>query len=197
MAANRGIYIPVRQPRDGMFRLTVAVRTSSEASPIVAAVRQAVRTTGSDILVTRVGTLAQQMDAKLLQERLLSTLSAGFGILALLLSAVGLFGVLAYELARRTREIGIRMALGAQPGDVSSEILRQTLLLVAVGIMIGAPCGILATRTAESLLYGVKPNDPWVLAGCAVLLSVVALTASYLPAHRAARIDPVVALRYE
>ena len=196
-AANRCVYIPVRQPRDGMFRLTLAIRTASNSSPITAAVRQAVGRTGVDILVTRVGTLAQQVDANLLQERLISILSTGFGILALLLSAVGLFGVLAYSVARRTSEIGIRMALGARPGDVSSEILWQTLLLVAAGIVIGAPCGVLATRTVESLLYGVKPADPWVLTGCAILLGVVALGASYLPARRAARIDPVVALRHE
>lgn len=197
VAANRCIYIPVRQPRDGMFRLTLAIRAAPDWGPITAAVQQTVRRTGSDILVTRVGSLAQQVDANLLQERLISMLSTGFGILALVLSAVGLFGVLAYSVARRTSEIGIRMALGARPGAVSSDILRQTLVLVAAGIAIGAPCGVLTTRTAERLLYGVKPSDPWVLTGCAILLGLVALGASYLPARKAARIDPVVALRHE
>jgi len=195
IAPERSVYVPVRQPRDGMFRLTLAMRAVADSDSIIAAARKVVQTTGSDIFVARAGSLSDQVDAILLRERVISSLSAGFGVLALLLSALGLFGVLAYSVARRTGEIGIRMALGARPRDIGKAIIRQTLVLVVMGIAIGAPCSVLAARAVESLLFGVTPADPWVLAGCAILLGLVSLAASYLPARRASRIDPLVALR--
>ena len=132
-----------------------------------------------------------------MEERLISTLAAAFGLLALLLSAVGLYGVLAYSVARRTSEIGIRMALGAMPGQVTWSVLRQTLWLVAIGLAAGVPASIFLARLVEKMFYGVTPTDVVTQAGAAALLAAVALVASYLPARRAGRIDPLAALRYE
>jgi ABC-type antimicrobial peptide transport system permease subunit len=177
--------------------MTLSVRTTSDPRPLIAAVQRLVRDIGPDILMTRTNTLARQIDESLLQERVISALAAGFGALALVLSAVGLYGVLAYSVARRTGEIGIRMALGALPRQVAWSILRQTLWLVAIGLAVGVPASMLLWGLAEKLLYGVTPTDAVTQAGAAALLAMVAFVASYLPARRASRIDPLVALRYE
>lgn len=177
--------------------MTLSLRTASGPQPLIDAVRRQVRDLGPGVLLTRTHTLAQQLDESLLQERLVSSLATAFGLLALTLSAVGLYGVLAYTVARRTSEIGIRMALGALPGQVAWSIVRQTLGLVAIGLAAGIPASIWMASAAEKLLYGVTPHDAVTLAGAAALLLAVASLASYLPARRAGRIDPLVALRYE
>src|SRR5262249_55490614 len=142
-------------------------------------------------------TLRQQVDATLVQERLMSLLSAFFGILALLLSAIGLYGALSQIVVQRTGEIGVRLALGARNGSVVWMILRRSLMVVSLGIVLGIPAALIAARAVESLLYGLKPAD-WasLLVAISVLL-VTAFAASYFPARRAARIDPMVALRCE
>lgn len=193
----RFVYVPVRQPRDRNTRLTLMLRTASDPNTVVGPVRDLVRHLGPDILVTRVTTLEQQLDATLLQQRIISTLSSFFGLLALLLADVGLYGILAYSVAQRTSEIGIRMALGAQPSVVANSIVRQTLWLVGLGIAVGLPAAILSAQAVETLFYGLKPSDPSILSGCALLLLTVAVAASFLPARKASRIDPMVALRYE
>jgi predicted permease len=195
--AVRFLYVPVRQPMDRGFRMTLSIRTASHPPSLLAAVRRQVRDIGPDILITRTDTLVRQIDETLMQERVISTLATAFGVLALVLSAVGLYGVLAYALARRTREIGIRVALGALPRQAAWSILRQTLWLVAIGLAAGVPASMLMASLAERLLYGVTPTDAVTQAGAAVLLAIVAFVASYLPARRAGRIDPLAALRHE
>jgi putative ABC transport system permease protein len=131
------------------------------------------------------------------RERLMATLSGFFGLLALLLASIGLYGILSYGVVSRTKEIGIRLALGARSGEVLSLILREALLLVVVGVVVGLPVVFAATRFASSLLFGLTPTDPLSLTGAALLLFAVAFMAGYIPARRATKVDPLVALRYE
>jgi predicted permease len=193
--AGRIIYLPVRQTENA--RLTLCMRTAADPTALMAQIQRRLQNLGPDIHVVHTGTLAQQVDESLLQERLISTLATAFGVLALVLSAVGLYGVMAYSVARRIPEIGIRMALGAMPGQVIWSILRQTLWLVAVGLAAGVPVSIFLARLVENMFYGVTPGDLLTQAGAAGLLAIVALVASFLPARRAGRIDPLAALRYE
>ena len=141
--------------------------------------------------------LTTQIRESLLKERLMATLSGFFGFLAALLATVGLYGVISYTVARRTNEIGIRMALGAQRRNVVGMIMREAGLLLAIGIAIGAALSLAAARTATSLLFGLKPHDPVTLGLAVVALAAVAATATFLPAHRASRLDPMAALREE
>lgn len=127
----------------------------------------------------------------------MATLSGFFGFLAVLLATVGLYGVISYTVARRTNEIGIRVALGAQRGHVISMIMREAAALLAIGLVLGSALALAASRTATSLLFGLKPNDPVTLALAVAALAAVAAAASFLPAHRAARLDPMAALREE
>ena len=122
---------------------------------------------------------------------------SAFAAVALALASVGLYGVLGYAVTRRTNEIGIRMALGATRGTVLWSVLRESGILVAIGVAIGVPAALALTRLLSSLLYGVTPTDPWVLSGAVVCLFVVAVAAASQPARRALRVDPLVALRYE
>jgi predicted permease len=195
--AGRVVFIPLRQPYDRNFHMTLAVRTAVDPQTLIGAVERSVRNGGPGVLIESTHTLAQQVDQSLLAERLLSWLAAAFGVLALVLSAVGLYGVMTYSVARRTSEIGICLALGAQPARVARSILRQTVSIIGVGLAAGIPASILVARAVRNLLYGVGPADFATQAGAAILLAAVALAASYLPARRAARIDPLTAMRYE
>jgi ABC-type antimicrobial peptide transport system permease subunit len=145
----------------------------------------------------QVTTESQQIDRLLFQERLVARLSAFFGLLALVLACIGLYGLLSYEVSRRTREIGIRMALGAQERDVLRLVVKQGLALAVVGAVVGIGVALGVTRYLTSMLYGVHANDPVTIGVVAVLLALVALAACYIPARRATRVDPMVALRYE
>jgi ABC-type antimicrobial peptide transport system permease subunit len=127
----------------------------------------------------------------------MASLAGGFGVLGLLLACVGLFGLLAYSVARRTREIGVRMALGARHGAVSWMVVKGALRLVALGIALGLPAAWIASRWVESILFGLKANDPGIMAAAVMLLGAAALVAAYFPARRAARVDPTTALRHE
>ena len=137
------------------------------------------------------------IDESILRERLMATLSGFFGLLALLLACIGLYGILSYGVASRTNEIGIRMALGAQGRAVLWLILREAVWLVLIGVAVGLPMIIATTRLVSTLLYGLKANDPASLGLAALVLFVVAMGAGYIPARRATRVDPLVALRYE
>jgi ABC-type antimicrobial peptide transport system permease subunit len=144
-----------------------------------------------------VKTLDNQLNDSLVQERLVASLSELFGLLALLLTCVGLYGLMAYTVNRRTGEIGIRMALGAERGRIARMILRETLLLVACGLAIGLPVAALASRLIAAQLFGLRPVDPVTFSAACLVMAAVAITASYLPARRAASIDPMRALRTE
>jgi ABC-type antimicrobial peptide transport system permease subunit len=141
--------------------------------------------------------LKNQIRNSLLRERLMATLSGFFGSLALLLACVGLYGILSYGVASRTSEIGLRMALGAQRSNVQWLIVREGLLLVLVGLAVGLPVALVATRLVSTLLYGLNSAAPTAVGVAAVMMIAVAVAAAYLPARRATKVDPMVALRYE
>jgi ABC-type antimicrobial peptide transport system permease subunit len=141
--------------------------------------------------------LGELVDASLTRERLLSILASFFGALALLLACIGLYGVMAFAVVRRTREIGIRLAIGASKWSVTRLILRDTMLVVLIGAVLGAIGATLAGRFIRAMLFEVAPGDPPAIAGAIALLLIVGAGAAYLPARRATRVDPVLALRYE
>jgi ABC-type antimicrobial peptide transport system permease subunit len=147
--------------------------------------------------LSNIVTLEQQADETLLQERLVSTLASAFGGLALILAAIGLYGTMSFSVIARRREIGIRMAVGAQRSALLWLVLRGTLAVVGIGLVLAAPLVVMATGFIRSELYGVSAGDPASLAGAALVLTAVALAAAYRPAWRASRIDPMVSLRQD
>jgi predicted permease len=196
-ADTRTIYLPITQARDRLGRLTLAVRAEGKPTELTSAISNELRGIGPDIMLTNVVTLSEQIDQSLMQERLVATLSLFFGLLALLLACIGLYGVMSYDVARRTNEIGIRMALGADASRVVRLVVRETLGWVAFGIALGLGAALTTTRWLESLLFGLKPSDPLTIGLAALILLAVAAIAGYLPARRASRVDPLVALRHE
>jgi len=191
----RMFYIPLFQ--HGTQPNLLALRTEGNPASMIAAVRRVIQEVEPKLPITEVSTLAAHVDASLIQDRLIALLSSFFGVLALLLSCIGLYGVMSYTVSRRTNEIGIRMALGAQPGNVRWMVLRETLLLVLIGVAIGLPAALAVTRLVTSLLFGLTPTDPLAITLATLLLLAVAAVAGYLPARRASRVDPMIALRYE
>ncbi len=189
-------YVPLAQmsqvPETSVFEL----RTGVSAASLIPAVRDAIGSLNKGASLKFV-TLAQAVDDTLAQERLLATLSGFFGGLALLLTAIGLYGVMAYVVTQRTREIGIRMALGAQPRSIMQLVMRDVPVLLAVGVGAGAIASIWVARLVQQLLFGLQANDVETLAFAAGSLVAIALLASYLPARRAMRVNPIKALRYE
>jgi predicted permease len=175
---------------------TLAVRTAGPLAQTSLAVRQLLQSKVPEAPIV-VRSFAAQVDSTLFQERMLAALASGFGLLAMLLSSVGLYGLLAYGVARRVKEIGLRMALGAERRQVMALILKRAVTLVAVGVAIGLPAALAAARWIESMLFGLEPTDFVTLAGAIVLLLVTAQLAAYLPAWRASRVDPLAALRQE
>ncbi len=175
---------------------TVEVYAADDAHA-VAALRDAVHTLDQAVAITGLTTFDRQVQQSLVSERLMAALSALFGGLALLIASIGLYGVLAYAVAQRTKEIGIRMALGAQRSRVISMMLREMLAMVVAGVVIGSTAALALGRFVAAMLYGVKPRDPWTLSLAIALLVGSALVATYLPARRASRVDPMIALRYE
>jgi ABC-type antimicrobial peptide transport system permease subunit len=141
--------------------------------------------------------LSAQVDATIVKERMMATLAAAFGVLALVVACVGLYGLLACSVARRTREIGIRLALGAQRTQVVAQVLRGAALLVVIGIAAGLPAAWAASRWIASMLFELQPTDPATIAAAIALLATAAHVAAYVPAHRAARVEPLTALRHE
>src|SRR5262249_6695968 len=172
------------------------IRSSLPQAELTAAVRQAITEINPTIVISFQG-FKTMIDQSILRDRLMATLSGFFGGLALLLASIGLYGILSYGVASRTNEIGIRMALGARSRDVLVLILREASMLVIVGLIVGLPAIFATTRFAGTLLFDLTPTDPMSLIAAAILLVVVALAASYIPARRATKVDPLVALRYE
>lgn len=182
---------------EGADDRVLAIRATSDPNSLIDAVRKDIQSLDPAVPLVQAITLEEQVDATLGNERMMAHLSAAFGLLALLLAAVGLYGVLAHGVARRTKEIGIRMALGADRRGVLRMVLRESGTVAAAGIALGLMGAVFAARLISSLLYGVAPLDPLTYAGAAGLLLVVALLAAWVPARRAASIDPMQALRYE
>jgi len=192
----RHFYIPITQePR--LRDLTMHIKTEGEPAAFVDLVRGHVQKLDPHLPLYEVKTLASQIDESLTQERLVTWLCTAFGLLATLLAALGLYGVLAFSVAQRTREIGIRLALGAQARDVFKLIIGQGMILVSIGVAIGVAASLVLTRFIGSLLFGVTPTHATTFVAVSVGLALVALLACYLPARRATKVDPLVALRYE
>jgi predicted permease len=192
-----GIRRQVFMPYYGNGSAAFYVRASGSPDSLPAALRGEVKKLDASMPVFQMQTLEQQLDDTLLTERLIAMLSAGFGALATLLASIGLYGVMAFVVARRTKEIGVRMALGARPRSVVWLVMREVLLLVGIGLAVGVPAAIALGRFVSTQLYGIQARDPWVAGVAIILLVVVASLAGLLPARRASRIDPLVALRYE
>src|SRR5262249_54098860 len=142
-------------------------------------------------------TVEGQLDETLLTDRLIAMLSAGFGVLATLLASVGLYGVMAFVVARRNKELGIRLALGAQPGRVIWIVMREVLILLGIGLAVGVPTAMFLAKYVSTQLYGLQPRDPIIAGWTIALLAVVSAAAGLIPARRASRIDPILALRSE
>jgi ABC-type antimicrobial peptide transport system permease subunit len=177
--------------------MNLEVRAAMDAAAIAPAVRREIRALDKDLTVPEAQTLRAFRDASLGQERLSAALLSGLGALAMTIAAIGLYGVLAFAVAQRTREIGVRMALGAAAGQVQRAVLREAAALIGCGLAIGCAAAGLLGRLVASLLYGVSASDPWIYIAGGGLLLAVGMAAAFLPARRASRVDPMRALRWE
>ena len=198
-ATSRMLYLPYLQPPSGSLEFDIAleIRTAGNPDSVAGAVREAIRGAERDLPILDITTLAEEVNNSLAQERLVAGLSGLFGLLALVLASVGLYGVMAYTVARRTGEIGIRMALGARRAQVLWMVLRESLELIAIGVAIGIPLVVAFARLISSQLYGIAKGDPVTICVAVALQASIAAIASYIPARRATKVDPMVALRYE
>jgi putative ABC transport system permease protein len=184
-------------PRFAYPSMTLAVRTSGDAASTSNAVARLIREQDPNLAVADIRTMEDVVSASVAQQRLTMLLLTIFAAAALLLAAVGIYGVIAYSVTQRTQEIGIRMALGARHGDVLRMVVGQAMALTAAGILIGGAGALLLTRLMTNLLFNVRPGDPLTFAVVAAGLGAVAAVASYFPGRRATRVDPVIALRAE
>ena len=187
------LYLPVTQEYQSSMALHVKI--TGDPASLSAGVQREVRTLDPNLPIYNVRTLSAQLDQVLASQRVAAALISSLGLLALLLAGIGLYGVMAYAVAQRTREIGIRMALGAQSGDVQKLIVRQGMTLALMGVALGLLTSLAFTRVLNSLLFGVSATDPLTFAVIPVLMAGVALLACWIPVHRAAKLDPLVALR--
>jgi len=194
------IYLPHSQPLFGVYAprdMTLAVRTSMDPAGITSAIREQVSTLDKDLALYNIATMDELVSASVSQPRLNLSLLVAFAGLALVLAAVGVYGVMAYAVTQRTHEFGIRMALGASREDVLKQVFLEGGKLAAIGLGLGLVASLMFTRLMASMLFGVKPGDPVALGVAAAVLAIVALVACYIPARRATRVDPLVALRYQ
>jgi ABC-type antimicrobial peptide transport system permease subunit len=190
------VYVPTEQTMLPAG-VTFEVRTARDASAEAPAVLHAVAQVDGRLSLSGMKTLNDQIDDSLVQERLVASLAGLFGILAVLLASVGLYGVMAYTVSRKTNEIGLRIALGSGRLQIASLILREALLMVLAGFVVGIPAAMATARLMRSQLYGLGPYDPMTVLSAVGVMTGVAVLACYPPATRAMRIDPMVALRYE
>ncbi len=197
--ASPTVYVPFQQDIPG--QVTFAVRTVGEAMAVAPAVRNAVRELDAMLPLFDIRSQAEQVEQSLARETMFARLSTLFGLIAVLLAGIGLYGTMAYAVAQRTAEIGLRMALGARRATVVDMVVRQALVLAAIGVAVGAALSFGATRLAgtvlDGMLFGLEQHDPLVLGGAAAFLALVAIAAALVPARAAARVDPLIALRHE
>jgi predicted permease len=191
------IYIPLEQAIDPQINTTLVVRRDRDPAGLVPMIRPIAQDMVPGGFLARIGTMEERVSRSLLRERLLSMLATFFGALAMTLACVGLYGVLAYTVVRRSREIGVRIAVGAPQRAVAWMILGETLLLVVTGIVLGTVCATLASQWISSQFFNVMPGDPLATVAAVAILVGVTLLAAYLPTRRATRIDPVIVLRCE
>ncbi len=192
------VFLPLQQlSGEDLYAYVLMVRTNGDRAQIAGDIRQVVAQVDGNIPMRRMSTLSERVDSSMARERMVSNLSSFFSLLALLLACIGLYGVMSYNVVRRSNEIGIRMALGAKRGEVLWMVLRETVALLAIGIAIGVPVTFAATRLVASLLFGLTPFDLPTFTMAALSIAVVTIVAGYLPARRATKVDPLVALRYE
>jgi ABC-type antimicrobial peptide transport system permease subunit len=190
------MYQPYRQ-LDFPTGIVGYVRTVRSPSEVFTTIRKRIHDLDSNLPVFDMITLEQQTQDSLVTERLVASLSTVFGMLATLLASIGLYGVTAYTVARRTREIGIRMAIGAAQMDVLWLVMRDILLMLVIGMAVALPVAFVLTKSVRSQLYGIDPVDPMSIVSATLVITAIALSAGYIPARRATRIDPMNALRYE
>jgi predicted permease len=193
----RRFYVPFFNPLGPISFGHLMIRTNADPAAVTASLRNEIRAIDDRLAVDRVRTVSEQVDRSLVQDRLIAQLSMFFGLLALLLACLGLYGVMSYATARRTPEIGIRMALGAERGAVLRMVLRESMLMVIIGAVLGVPAAIALSQLVASRLYGLQAADPATLVAATCILIAVALAAALIPARRASRVDPLRALRYE
>jgi ABC-type antimicrobial peptide transport system permease subunit len=177
--------------------VTYLIRTRSRPERIVPSLRAAVQRIDPNLPLMDVRTQQQQIDETKQTQRLFAALTAGFGVLALALACVGIYGIMAYTVSQRTNEIGIRLALGAERGQVRSMVLREAAWLSAIGVLSGLAIALVLGRLVKAMLYGVHPADPASLASAAALLLTIAIVSGWVPAMRASRVEPMEALRHE
>jgi ABC-type antimicrobial peptide transport system permease subunit len=194
---RRRMYVSFMQPIDGLTGANYELRTLGDPAALSAQVRAAVHELDPKMPIGSIKPLTTQIDEALLRELMIAKLSVLLGLIAVVLASVGLYGILAYSVTRRTNEIGIRMAIGAFPRDIVWMVLRETFTLVAIGIALGIPIALGLSRYIETLLYGLTPGDGLTLVSVIALMLFIALLAAIAPSRRAAAIDPLRALRYE
>jgi predicted permease len=190
-------FLPYRQTPSLEGGMTYEVRTHVDPASLTPLLRKAVAGVDRNLPLIAVRTQQQQIDATVGDERAFASLTAGFGMLALVLASIGIYGVMAYTVSRRTQEIGIRVAVGARTGQIVAMVLGETWRMAAIGVIAGVGLALLVTRLLKTMLYGLEPYDPATLVGAAALLCAVALGAGLAPARRASRVDPITALRHE
>jgi len=194
---NPRFYANLAHPIGAVDSVTFLLRTAGDPAAAAAAVRRTIRQIDPGLSILSLRTVNEQVDRRLITERMVAELAAFFGIVAVFLAAIGLYGVISYSIARRTSEIGIRMALGASGPSVILMVLGEVLAVVVAGLTVGLPCALAAGRLVASRLYGLTPADPTAIAVATLTILSVTLLAGYVPARRASRIDPVVSLRCE
>jgi ABC-type antimicrobial peptide transport system permease subunit len=190
-------WYPLAAQMDDVEWMTYEVRSAMSVSALTPLIREAVRTVDSDVPVFDIHTQTQQIDSTMTNERLFVALTTAFGVLALILSSVGIYGIMAQNVSRRTSEFGVRLALGASRVDVLSMVLREASLLAVIGIVLGTAAALGLSRYIQSMLFGLTQYDPVAIGGAIVTMLVVAVLAGWAPARRACRLDPMAALRHE
>jgi predicted permease len=194
---REGVHRQVFIPNWGRGSVTYYMRATQASAGMFSLIRNEVKRLDASMPVYDVKTVQGQLDETLLTDHLIAFLSAGFGLLATVLASIGLYGVMAFIVARRRKELGIRLALGAEPVGVLWIVMREVVILLTIGLAVGVPAAIGLGRYVSSQLYGIQPNDPWIAITTVVLLALVSAAAGLIPARKASRIDPILALRYE